>query len=310
MKNEDSTKNTYYKIWTKFNKFIIRLDRIPPTWEERTTLYCGYLIYEKGLQSKTVRTYISAIKSVLEDDGYSWNKNWALLSTLTRVCKRKYDRLKTRLPIQKRLLETILTEVGNKYSEQIYLKTLYQTAFFLAYYGLLRVGELTASQHTLKKENIHCAKNKNKLLLVLYTSKTHRSSDPPQKIRIEKNRILEVTTKEGKKLINYTSEKTQRTNCNTAHCPVHIMKKFIAMRQHLSNNKFLIFQDNTPMRAHHMRSVLRKCLTSLNLKASLYDTHSFRIGRATDLFKQHIPVETIKHLGRWKSNAVYKYLKD
>ena len=42
---------------------------------------------------------------------------------------------------------------------------------------------------------------------------------------------------------------------------------------------------------------------------TLYDTHSLHIRRATDLYKSGSKVETIKQLGRWKSSAVYNYLK-
>ena len=67
-KNRESTQKNYISIWKHFNKFVSRLDFIPPKWEQRTVLFCAHLI-EKGIQSTTLKSYISAIKSVVIDDG-------------------------------------------------------------------------------------------------------------------------------------------------------------------------------------------------------------------------------------------------
>ena len=56
---------------------------------------------------------------------------------------------------------------------QPYLETLYKVMICLAYYGMMRVGEITIGDHTLKAQNIHIGDNKDKILIVLYTSKTH-----------------------------------------------------------------------------------------------------------------------------------------
>ena len=54
--------------------------------------------------------------------------------------------------------------------------------------------------------------------------------------------------------------------------------------------------------------ILRQILSNLNVDAQLYDTHSLRIGRTSDLFKAGWSIEKIKIFGRWKSNAVYRYV--
>ena len=50
---------------------------------------------------------------------------------------------------------------------------MYHDIFLLGYYGLMRIGELTSGSHPLRTEDINITVNKNKMLLVLYTSKTH-----------------------------------------------------------------------------------------------------------------------------------------
>ena len=48
VQHRDSTAKNYLSIWRQFNKFMIRLARKPRLWEDRTTLFVGFLI-EKGM---------------------------------------------------------------------------------------------------------------------------------------------------------------------------------------------------------------------------------------------------------------------
>ena len=59
-----TTRKNYYSVWKCFNKFYIRLDRKPETWEERLVLFVGYLVEGKK-KSQTIKSYISAIRAVL-----------------------------------------------------------------------------------------------------------------------------------------------------------------------------------------------------------------------------------------------------
>ena len=96
-KNRKSTNENYLAIWRSFNKFIIKLDRKPNAWEDKLSLFGAHLV-DKGLQSSTLRSYFSAIKCTLVDDGYPWDDSKVLLGTLTKACKIVNDRVRTRLP--------------------------------------------------------------------------------------------------------------------------------------------------------------------------------------------------------------------
>ena len=315
-RNEKTTKAQYHKIWTSFNKFLIRLSRLPKTWEERTSLFCGYLIFEKERKSQTVKSYVSAIKSVLWDDGYEWKGDQLLFNSLTRACKLENDTVKTRLPIGRSLLELILFEVKRKFtpyrgkSQQPYLALLYQTIFLTSYYGLLRVGEVAESPHTIKAVDVHVADDKSKFLLILHTSKTHGKGNRPQKIRIQGIKHVQVELED--KICTF-SEKldTSRHSNKKFFCPVDMLNKYVNKKGDplTSDEALFTFADHSTVKPHQIRSVLRYCLGKLNLDASLYDTHSFRIGRASDLLKNNCSIDKIKQLGRWKSNAAFNYLR-
>ena len=179
----DSTANNYLTIWRSFNKFLIRLDRKPNTWEERTALFCTFLI-EKGHQSSTIKSYVSAIKTTLKLDSYIWNDKQVLLEALIKACKLKNDHVSCRFPIKLGLLEMLLFETQRHFRliNQPYLEKLYMAIFALAYYGMMRIGELTQGVHTVKAKDVHMGKNKNKIKLLLHMSKTHGKNNEPQVI--------------------------------------------------------------------------------------------------------------------------------
>ena len=72
---------------------------------------------------------------------------------------------------------------------------------------------------------------------------------------------------------------------------------------------FFIFKDRSPVRPHHCRKVLRILLSRIGLNGQLYDVHSLRSGRTGDLAKFGYSIDQIKAMGRQRSNAVYRYLK-
>ena len=242
---------------------MVKLDDIPKSWEKKLMLYCAHLVTDRKVQSATLKSYVSAIKQTLLTDGYQWNHNLFMISTFTESCQLENDVLTTRLPIQKRLLETILFEVGRMYKKQNYLEILYKTMFCFAYYGLLRIGEIANGDHPIKVTNVHLSKDRTQLLVILYTSKTHGRRHRPQKVTIKAEPRIRF-------------------------CPVKLANLYSEMRESYSspNENYFMFSDGyTPVEPHHVRNTLKRALKNLGLKEYLYDTHSFRIGRATDLEK-------------------------
>ena len=64
---------------------------------------------------------------------------------------------------------------------------------------------------------------------------------------------------------------------------------------HDDNEPFFVLSDGSPLQPQLLRKTLRHILgTRLNLNASLYDFHSLRIGRTTDMFKMGYTIEQIK----------------
>ena len=144
----DSTARNYLGVWRQFNKFMTKLNSKPNSWEQQASLFGAYLV-DNGVQSSTLKSYISAIKITLTLDGYHWTDEKVLLGTLMKACQIMNDQIQTRLPIHRNLLEILLFELERIYTDQPYLEILYKDLFILAYYGLFRVGELTQGPHTI-----------------------------------------------------------------------------------------------------------------------------------------------------------------
>ena len=207
------------------------------------------------------------------------NENKYLLGALTKACKFRNDRVRTWLPISRKLLEIILEEAEFYFLDkgQIYLSCLYRALFAASYYGLLRVGELTSGDHPVLVKDVKVAENKNKLLFILHTSKTHWTDVKPQTVKIASS-----------------------NNKQHKFCPYQILHDYVKVRRSFRSptEPFFVFVDGSPVKPQDMRSVLKLMLERNNFDAINYNVHSLRIGRATDLLKnQQISVEVLKKIG-------------
>ena len=141
----------------------------------------------------------------------------------------------------------------------------------------------------LKAKNVYLAKNKKKALLILYITKTTSLANRPQKIKIESTESLAYLH----------------------FCPVKTLTTYFNLRGPYENEdeQFFVFRDKSPVKPEHAFSMLRKMLEKLDLETHWYSIHSFRIGRTSDLIKMGYDIEVVKRMGRWTSNAVYKYIR-
>ena len=288
-------------VWRQFNRFLLKLDFMPKSWEERAALYGAYLV-ESGIQSATLKSYMSVIKSWLIDDNYKWNQDEILLNTLTRCCRMLNDMVKTRLPIHKYLLEMMLFKIERMFGTQPYLQTMFKAFLILSYYRLFWVGELASGSHPVKAKDVHIALNKNKMLFILYTSKTHGYESRPQKIKIRASESYPC---------NQFIHSTKAHRITRFFCPFQISREYLTVRGNYScdTEPFFVLRDHTPITPNLVRNTLSKMLRNLNLNPKNYNSHSFRIGRTGDMLKLGYSIEEIKLAGRWKSNVVYKYIR-
>ena len=244
-----------------------------------------------------MRCYVSVIKSVLKDCNIEVDEDQYLISSLTKACRLQNDQVRTQLPLQKGVLGILLKEIDNKWPAQRYLTALYKAIFSTMYYRLLRISEI-AGQHPILAQDVHIGENKRKFLLILRTSKTHWKNMKPQMVKIL--------------AINLRCKSRSSMTAVKEHCPYTILCEYARLRGSFKTNKdpFFVLSDKTVVSQSQISNCLKTLLKDTGFDCTLYSTHSLRIGRTTDLAKLGLSVETIKKIGRWKSNVVYRYLHD
>ena len=94
-------------------------------------------------------------------------------------------------------------------------------------------------------------------------------------------------------------------------CPYDLLRKYIKSQGPYINNSepFFMFANKSPIRPAHARHCLKTMLKLAGFQHQLYNFHGIRAGRSCDLYDLGLTVETIKKIRRWKSNAVYRYLR-
>ena len=258
----DSTKANYYSIWKTFNKFFLQLDVKSRTWEDHLVPYVGYLV-ETDKKSQTVKSYISAIKNILRDDGVILKEDKFLITSLTRACRLLNDQVITRLLIQKGLLHLIITKTEEHFENhhQPYLSLLYQTVFSTMYFGMFRISEVAEGPHAIKVRDVKISDNKDKVLCILRSSKTHNMGNKPQFVRI----LSQPNDFQGCRGIAINQK-----------CPFQLLRKYAQARPKYASEHeaFFVHHDRTSIKPHNVRTTLKTVLTALKLDATIYNLHS------------------------------------
>ena len=190
--HRSTTRRMYHEAWCNFNDFLITLDKWPDMWEDRIALFIADLMGEHGdgHPSSTVASYVSATHTVLKDGGVEIEKKSVILSSLLRSCRLNNKSESTlRLPIRHSLMHLLIDKVEDKFLNELnqpFLSRLYKAILMIGYYGLLRVGEMTASEcnHYVRCADVHIAPERRKILIILRLSKTYNIGNALQIINI------------------------------------------------------------------------------------------------------------------------------
>ena len=250
-------------------------------------LYITHLRHKnphKKLRCSTIRSHLSAISYHYKINGLS-NPTSAfliskLLTSFTKQDSAPFSRKAISLSLLAKLIKSLTAALNNRYDRK-----LYALAFSILYHAALRSSEVCltpTSKHTLQT-NIVSGKwswGKRCLKIALHSHK--HSTEPPPPVLLQ-----------------------ARADCT---CPVKLYHKYTKVRGP-SEGPLLIHSSGDPIIRPSLASVLRQCLGILGKRPSSYNTHSFRIGKATDMAKAGCTDLQIKLTGRWHSQALQRYIK-
>ena len=241
-----------------------------------------------GKAPSTIGTYVSSIAYVHKINGWTDPCDNFIIKKLIEGSKRQGKRADTRRPISLSILRN-LSQILQGICHSTFETYLFRAAFLLAFFGFMRVGEITApskysfSPHTLTLDNI--------------------------KLGHDTQEFLEVTIK--------SSKTDQHGESVTLHfikgnddivCPIKALRQYLSVRPSCGDPLFLHF-DSSPLTRYQFDSMLKKGIKTMGLNPIHFTPHSFRIGAATSAAISGIPIDTIKSMGRWQSSAVMLYVR-
>ena len=91
-------------------------------------------------------------------------------------------------------------------------------------------------------------------------------------------------------------------------CPISALLRYLRLRPRVQGPLF-INADQVPITRSWFSRMLKRCLAIAGFPVHAYNTHSFRLGRATDLAIAGTPDHIIQKTGRWKSSAFLAYIR-
>ena len=183
--------------------------------------------------------------------------------------------------ILRQLVDKIHLATNNPYN-----RTLFKALFLMSFYACTRAGELVLSSeptHVLFLRNVNLVTLPNIGQAFELTFNTFKHSSSPARMLLHPIRGSE-------------------------YCPVQALVNFLGVRPKTPGQLFVQL-NKTPVTRSTFANFLKVCLHLSGLQSMHYNTHSFRIGRATQLAADNASAETIKAVGRWKSSAYVKYIR-
>lgn len=240
--------------------------------------------FESGYAPSTISTYVSGISFRHKIANMHDHTGTFVIKKLLEGCRRIKPQIDSRAPITDTILKRVC-EVLPVVCYSVFEARLFRAAFTLAYFGLLRVGEIVLTtkgqaDRPLKVGDVMV--EKTAVSLTIRTSKTKQAGKPV---------ILRIPAVADKQI-----------------CCVDAMNQYTTHRP-LGQAQFFCHSNRTPMTRSQFSGVLKKAIKRIGLPNSQYQTHSFRIGRATNLAMRGVSAENIKKLGRWQSSAYGSYIR-
>lgn len=282
-----NTHLVYDNALQAFNKFrqqytIVDIWPVPAYQVALFVSFC----FEQGYAPSTIRTYLSGISFLHKLHNWNDPTDLFVIRKLLEGCRRIRLRSDVRAPITEAILKSICLSLPFVCTS-LYETKLFKAAYFLAFFGLLRVSELV---HT--------------------TDILHNRPLSASDVKIESGASAVLVTIRYSKTNPYGKPITLRIPASNDRnfCCVKAVSDYIKQRPKQAIN-FLCHADSLPLKRSQFSGVLTKAIRNAGLPIQKFKSHSFRIGRATTLASQGIPTDIIKQLGRWKSNAVDHYIR-
>ena len=273
-----STILAYNRAWAKYSAFSIKID-IPPTLPiapHNLELFITDL-FNDGRPASSIVSTVSGLGFFHKINNLFDPAKSQGVQILLHSIKKSRPSTDSRRPVTEDILFRMLSHMPSFSLPRRELH-LFQTMFLMAFYFGLRIGEITESRHNLLRSNVTLLGSR---LFIHFSSFKHS-------LDLNSPHFL------------------QAAPCKL-FCPVAYIKRYLSVRGDVEGPLFL--SEGKPISRNTFLKIMRLTLQASGLPISDFNTHSFRIGAATYWAQKGLSDLMIKKLGRWRSDAVFKYIR-
>lgn len=281
---QPTTAKTYQHHWQTFLHFLRAQLHAHPTFPADTNHICLFLVHlaSIGLTHTTIRTYLTALSFVHKmSHAVDTTQSFVVTKTLQGIKNTQSTTSRHRMPITRHILHSLLLSLPFA-AQTPYDKILWPALFLTTYHACLRAGEVTLSKNpnnVLQRSQVSTDDDHFAIQFLQYKHSAHHT--PLLKIKRQPQGIP---------------------------CPLSALQRYLAIRGAHPGQLFINL-DKSPVTIEQFANILKITVSMCSLPTHLYTTHSFRIGKATDMASNGHPDQTIRQAGRWRSTAYNRYLR-
>ena len=280
----DNTVKSYSLAVQIFDDFRTRFD-LSTNWPPTVDVMINFIAYlsSHGYQYSTAKTYLAGVSFYIEAHNWFDPTNSFVIKKMMKGYQRLKPTSDVRAPITLEMLKTFPLALRNVASSK-YEALLFSTAFSVAFFGFLRVGEIVVTSKTGDSSKVISISDvkacSNTVEINLRYSKTDQ---------LGKSVTLEFSQCESKQI-----------------CPVTLLHKFLQQRPKVQGPLFCHY-NGLPVTRFQFSAILSKVVQFSSPNAPVVRTHSFRIGASSVSYLQNISESDIREMGRWSDqSSVYK----
>ena len=254
----NASKKSYNNHWASFSKFMFKTFHLSPmlATSYHVSLYATFL-HTCGLKPSTIRSYLSAISFTHRLHGAQDPSDCFHIRKLLEAFKQKScnNNDNDRKPVTRSLLKKMVRQL-KFVTHNEYDRWLFNAIFIIMYHACLRVSEVARSstqEHTLSDKQIFIKKRR----LVLNLKSYKHSNQKTSKINLPAFNDRDI-------------------------CPVRAYKKYLKLRTR-SPGPFFLNENKHVINRNNIAKTMKIVMETLSMNPRHYNTHSFCIGKITDL---------------------------
>ena len=285
----DNTVKSYAIAVSKFDMFRSQYN-LSNSWPPMIDDLINFIAYlsTQGYKSSTARSYVAGISFYIRINNWPDPSESFVVRKMLKGFQRISPVKDTRAPVTLKMLLSFPLSLKNVTSSS-YEALLFSTAFSVAFFGFLRVGEMVADSKTSDTSRI-----------ILISDVAILSGNISITLRFSKTDQLGKSVT----LVFYPCEQKQI-------CPVSLIKRYMQVRPKIQGPLFCHYSGE-PLTRYQFATILQKAIRFSGFDTlSTIKCHSFRIGAATLASSQNVSDALIKEMGRWseQSSSYKRYIR-